>query len=202
MNVAPIIVIEGLDGVGKTTLSRTLARALGATWLTTPGVHLRDPETRRRFEAAFAASPEGRAVAYAATCIDAGAEARAVAAAGRPVIIDRYWLSTRVYAAPHIQPALDPLEPFIVPPTLTLFVTAPEDVRRARLTGRGALTDADLDTLVGARSRELVRSYRALRHNPAAGAFVEVDATGTAERVLERALGWVRTAASGVAAAG
>ena len=200
MSPAPIVVVEGLDGVGKTTLSTSLARALGARWLTTPGVHLRDPEVRRRFEAAFAASPLGRAVAYGATCIDAGAEARDIAARGRPVVIDRYWLSTRVYADPAIQAALDPLEPFVVPPTLTLFVTAPEAVRRSRLSGRGALTAADLDTLVGARSRELVHSYRALRHNPAAGAFIEVDASGAPEAVLERALACVRRAAVGAAA--
>lgn len=195
MSPAPIIVVEGLDGVGKTTLSTSLATALDAEWLTTPDEELRDPEVRRRFDAAIADSPAAKVLAYGAMVVAAGERAARIAATSRPVVIDRYWLSTCVYAAPSVQPVLAPVERLVLPPTLTLFVTAPEAMRRARLSGRGSLTPADLETLVGARSRELTRRYRALRDNPAAGAFIEVDASGTAAGVLEAALGCVRAAA-------
>ncbi len=189
MNRAPIIVIEGLDGVGKTTLSRGLARALGARWLTTPGAALRDPETRRRFEAAYASCRVARSVAYGATVLAVGKEALALAQAGTPVVIDRYWLSTLAYAPAEAEAALAPLEDLLECPDLTLFATAPEAVRRARLQGRtGALSEADLETLVGARARQLTERYRSFARRPAAGTFWELDCSGTAEDVLAAAL--------------
>ena len=105
------------------------------------------------------------------------------------MVIDRYWLSTRVYAPTEAMPALDGLEAQVVPPTLTLFANAPETVRRARLTGRGGtLTRADLETLVGRRAEVLTRKYRAWNASPMVGEFVELDCSGSANTVLATAL--------------
>jgi dTMP kinase len=183
MKTAPIIVVEGLDGVGKTTLSKALAASLGASWLTTPGAPIR--EVRAAFDAGLADSPVARAVGYGATVLAAGARAQRIAASGRPVVIDRFWLSTRVYAVPEADAALAALEPYVPPPTLTLFAWAPEEVRRARLGGRTeGLSEGDLETLVGARARELAARYRALATSPAAGRFIELDCSGAASEVL------------------
>ncbi len=184
-----LIVIEGLDGVGKTTLSKGLAEALGARWMTTPGAGIR--QVRERFDAAFERSPIARCLAYAATVIAAGTDALEHCLRGGDVVLDRYWLSTCAYAPELMQGLLERLEESVVPADVTLYAWAPEPVRRARLTGRG-LSKADAETLVGSEAARLDRRYRTLMSAPSVGHFIPILASGTPEENLHHALAAVR----------
>lgn len=181
-----LIVVEGADGVGKTTLSRALAEALGARWMTTPGAPIR--RVRADFDAAFSACASARSLAYGATVIAAGAEARQAMEDGLDVVFDRYWLSTVVYAPPGLWPALEQLSGLAPPADHTLYLAVSEPIRRARLQARADLSAADLQTLEPGRGHWLDRRFRAQRDNVVAGAFRVIDGEDSREQVLAQAL--------------
>lgn len=181
-----LIAVEGLDGVGKTTLSQSLAASIGARWMTTPGAPIRG--IRDAFDAAFSASACARSLAYAATVIAAGAEAQDALNAGIDVVFDRYWLSTVVYAPPELWPGLEALAPLVPPASQTLYVVVPEALRRARLAGRGGLSAADQQTLEPGRGYWLDQRFRAQRGGVVAGFFREVSGEGSPGEVLARAV--------------
>jgi len=89
------IVVEGLDGVGKSTAARRLAARLGGTYLRTP------PDSMRSFRSYFTgdgvATTPLREAYYMVGNFLAGAEMQAELAAGRPVVVDRYFASTHAY---------------------------------------------------------------------------------------------------------
>ncbi len=187
-----IIVLEGLDGVGKSSACLALARALGAASLSTPTAEVR--AFRERFDGAFR-DPLARSVAYAATVVEAGRRARQLVQSGRPVVIDRYWLSTLVYA--ERPEALAGLGEAVEAPDLTLYLHAPLALRRARLRARGPLHEHDLHTLIEANDARLDRLYRGLLRHRAAGEGRLIDASGGPEEVLAAMLGAVSAATEG-----
>lgn len=180
-----LIVVEGLDGCGKTSASWALASALQARWLTTPGEELR--AVRPSFEAAFSCSPEARSLAYGASVVEAGIRARQWCEQGQDVVLDRYWLSTLVYAPGASLPALAAMEPLVQAVDLTLYLSAPLAVREARMTRRH-LSVHDRATLDRDEDRRLDLRYRALATHTAAGRFVAIDATDGRDQVLDRIL--------------
>ncbi len=191
--IGRLITVEGLDGVGKTTLSAALADALGALCTTTPGAWIR--ANRRDFDASFSASPEARSLAYGATVIATGRHAERALLAGQDVVVDRYWLSTVAYAPHGVWEALAAMSELARPADLTLYLSAPEELRRARLEGRGALSAADLDTLSPGKSRWLHQRFLAFRDDHVAGRFLHLDASADADRVLRDALQQIASSA-------
>jgi thymidylate kinase len=177
-----IIVVEGLDGTGKSTASLKLAAALGAHWTTTPCPELR--AVRGHFEAAFARSPTARSLAYAASVLAVGADAAHRRASETISVIDRYWLSTVTHAPDAAQQALQALEPLVPAADLTLYLAAPLPIRAARLGSRGAASSHDQATLSVDEDRRLDQRFRALARHPVAGHFVVVDASGTTDATL------------------
>lgn len=143
-----MIVLEALDGVGKTTACAGLAAALGAEARDTPGAGLRP--LRSKILAALGPDQAARALFYASTVRAEGVKAGTLVAGGRTVVMDRYWLSTRAYAiARGADLPWAALEGALVPPTVTFLLHLDEDERRRRLVERGC-TEADLETLDGA----------------------------------------------------
>lgn len=179
-----LIVIEGLDGVGKSTLVRSLCAALPARADSTPGPALRS--VRGALEEELAASRVARSLCYGSTVIAAAARAAEERAAGRDVVMDRYWLSTWVHAPREAQRALRGMAHLVPTPSCTLFLRLPLAARRARLAARG-LSDEDARTLQAHDALEA--AYLALRGHPTAGRFVEIDAGQSPHAVLADCLG-------------
>jgi dTMP kinase len=174
-----VIVVEGLDGVGKTTLSQGLAAALGATWLTTPPKELRPH--REPFDAMFRKSPAASQLFYAATVLAVGQQADELRAGGVDVVIDRYWATTRAYSRVRGSPLdLGEVEAILPAADVTVLVDLDEDERRARLLARGA-TELDRETLDPTRARALRMALRAELVGRVSGRSVLLDVTGLGE---------------------
>lgn len=166
-----LIVLEGLDGVGKTTVSRALADALGARWTTTPDPAIRT--VRERIDATW--NPTERALFYAGSVLQAGREARADRAVGRDVVVDRYWASTVAYArASGADVDLETLEHHVPPADITVFLVATESVRRRRLDDRGRTL---LDDAVLEQGRAIASAYDEVLARPVSGHPVLLDVT-------------------------
>lgn len=180
MRPALFIVLEALDGVGKTTLAGDLAASLAGVSMDTPGPELR--LLRNDVLAALGPHQAARCLFYAASVLVAGERARAVVRGGLTVVMDRYWLSTICYArARGVDLDFAAIEAAVPAPDVTVLVTLDEAERQRRLRDRG-YTDADRETLVPAfRERvlaEMMSSGRAAHVRPT----VVVDVTGADRR--------------------
>lgn len=175
--VSPLLVaIEGLDGCGKSTLARALADSNGAVFLRTP--QDLDATTRTSMEAHCARSVLARMLFYSATVAAAAIEIRAALAAGRSVVVDRYWLSTVVYHRVMGSPCmLDEVADALPTADFTIFLHAPLEVRAQRVRSRGQATDADRWSLQPGPSQQIEDLYRELGRRPIAGRFIELDAS-------------------------
>lgn len=181
-----LVVIEGLDGTGKSTLAGRLAARMGATLLRTPPAEL--ASVRPAIDAAFARSPVAAQLFYGASVVHASDRARAILASGAPVVIDRYWLSTVAYAQcrdAHVD--LSSVEPMLLRADLTVFLEVDERARRERLDARG-MTAADRDSVT---QRDVLRSHylSALDASQLSGAVLRLDTShATPEELVERVL--------------
>ena len=184
---APLVVLEGLDGCGKSTVARLLAERTGARLLRTPSQEL--AAVRAVVDAALDVDPLSRALFYAASVLAASDQARRSLASGRTVVMDRYWLSTLAYAeASGVRLRLPDVERRLVPATVTVFLQAPSAVRRARMAGRD-LSPHDRLSLEPGPARVLEAAYLARAGHPLAGCFLILDAqTETPEALADRVL--------------
>lgn len=185
---AELIVFEGLDGVGKSTLSRAVAERLGAEWRATPDVSLR--AARELADASMANDPIALQLFYAATVRWASTLAREAISSGRSVVIDRYWASTVAYA-PLRGDSIDlrAVQATLLAPTITVFVDVDEDLRRERLAARRS-TAADIATLLQGPS--LRESYRRTLDDRFHGRVLRVDNSGTLENTVATVLSALR----------
>ena len=140
------IVLEALDGVGKTTLARNLAAHHGFTLMTTPGKELQP--IRSNIIGELGSSETARALFYAATVQAEGEKAERLCHQGQNVVMDRYQASTIAYAkARGVTVNMDQALAAAIPPTLTILLTLDEEERQRRLYKRG-VTAEDLETLM------------------------------------------------------
>lgn len=139
------IVLEGLDGVGKSTLAQGVAQSLGGVLTSTPGSEF--ASVRGDILQALKQDQLGKALFYAATVSLQGRIATEQVRHGGTVIMDRYWASTIAYArARGVTADLDALTPGFAKPDITVLITLDESQRVTRLTQRGA-TAEDIETL-------------------------------------------------------
>ncbi|MDE2079641.1 MAG: hypothetical protein KGI73_04650 [Patescibacteria group bacterium] len=150
-----IVVIEGVDGTGKSCISKLLAKALGAVLYSTP------PERylaeRDDIDARAGASEHYRF--YLQAVRDASVEIGKLKEAGRSVVVDRYWLTTAVYhRAMGVSVGLSDFEGILLPDA-TVYLSAASDVQRTRLIGR---TPTAGDIRMWDLQEELRRNYEEL----------------------------------------
>lgn len=188
--MSPVIVFEGLDGAGKSTLAQAVGGRLDAVLLRTPGPEFSD--FRGRLDALMDDHPRARQLLYAATVALCSDQARMAAAHGRAVVIDRYLASTQVYAGLRGTPlSLSELAADLVQPDLTVFVVCDDAVRRSRMAARGVFTAED------GRSLESAAALRRAYMQQLQGEVLVLDSTHEGvDRLTERVLARLHTPAS------
>jgi len=172
-----VVALEGLDGVGKSTLAADLAHALGAESLAMPGL---PRSVAHGVFLAIGDDPTSRCLFHASCAHALGLKAREFASRGRDVVIDRYWLSSVAYArARGVNISLDAVEHSIPAPDLTILVTLDEAERCRRLEIRGP-TSVDRETMAdGFADRVLAELTRRDRRTPFQPPLI-LDGTGCA----------------------
>jgi len=138
------VAIEGLDGCGKSTVARLLARRIQAFYYPTP------PPLYRKIRHAVDGSHSRveHFHFYVAALIRASREIEMLLEQG-PVVADRYLASTAAYHAPWLNGDLRVLDGLpIIAPNATVLLLAEENERLARLQSRdGTAADSWYDTL-------------------------------------------------------
>ena len=153
------VVLEGLDGCGKSTVCRLLAERLGTEVLKTPPAEL-DP-VRGLLEDLLEHSALGRPLFYAAMASVVSDRARRNLEAGMHTVCDRYHLSTLAYATArgNLLPPWE-IESHLLVPTATFFLDADAAVRRARMASRPLMNAEDWRSTKDAFEATLLQAFR------------------------------------------
>ncbi|XP_059208538.1 UMP-CMP kinase 2, mitochondrial [Centropristis striata] len=191
----PVIVIEGLDATGKTTLTESLRETLGASLLRSP------PQCLSPMRARFDREPPLIRRAFYAlgnyiTAEQIGQEGRKTA-----VIVDRFWHSTAAYAiatavsGPVCNLPAEGSEVYrwpsdLLQPSLVVQLTVDPEERKRRLRGRGLGTTEEEQELD---HNQLFRLKVEKAYQRIIGpACVTVDASPSADQVLQQVLLLIR----------
>ncbi|CAG5866487.1 unnamed protein product [Menidia menidia] len=191
----PIVVIEGLDATGKTTLTESLKDTLGATLLRSP------PQSLSPWRARFDQEPPLIRRAFYALGNYITAEQISQEAMKTPIIVDRFWHSTAAYAiATAVSGPVCNLPPAgsevyrwpgdLLQPSLVVLLTLDPEERERRLRNRGQMKtdeekELDHNRLFRLRVEE---AYRRI----SGPACVTVDASPSADQVLQQVLLLIR----------
>lgn len=182
-----LIAFEGLDGSGKSTCVNWLSRQFDAEYITTPPASVRG--FRDELIASFDCSQEAIQLFYLSTVFSASAQAAALLARGKSVVIDRYFLSTQAYAAFRGSTLrIDDIERYLLPADITVFLDVPLDVRRQRLHSRDVFTAEDRETLSESADFRLREEHFQRASRLVVGDFVCVDGSRPQEDVGRRVI--------------
>ncbi|XP_020496377.2 UMP-CMP kinase 2, mitochondrial [Labrus bergylta] len=191
----PVIVIEGLDATGKTTLTESLKNALGATLLRSP------PQCLSPLRARFDREPPLFRRAFYAVGNYITAEAIGQEGMKTPVIVDRFWHSTAAYAiatavsGPVCNLPAEGSEVYrwptdLLQPSLVVLLTLDPEERKRRLRDRGQGETAEEQELD---HNQLFRlKVEEAYHRISGPACVTVDASPPADQVLQQVLLLIR----------
>jgi dTMP kinase len=179
-----VVVVEGLDGCGKSTFVTRLAQSLGALVTATP-----DPSqaaARAVVDATYGALARRRW--YAESVVAAGPRLAAARADGHVVIVDRYFSSTVAYARARGEAAaLEGLAGRVVAADLTFFLDVDEPTRRERLAHRGTSAE-DRWTTEGAHAQTLRHAYADALGGAWNGRVARLDASRDPEQLVLSAI--------------
>lgn len=188
----PLILIEGLDGVGKSTQVRELSRILSAKVISTPQF-IEDPlvpdkDLRIRMDSSPSAI---RREYYRLSNFYASETARQLIAHS-PVILDRYWCSTAAFSAMDENPpkweVIGEWPAGLLIPDIVFLLIVDEENRTNRLSNRGGnLTEEEIRIEQDYENRQkIIEFYRCF--NP-----IEIDTSNkTIEEVSKEILSWLR----------
>ena len=161
------IVIEGLDGTGKSTLVDKLAKTLNATHLKCPpqleAPEFMDGDLRSHFDNR---RPVQRRAYYKAANLIASEQAEVALQKGH-VVMDRYWTSTVAFAALDDDSNLDEewhgrYPPELRKPDIVILLTVDEENRAQRIRERGVPSTAEEQNLAAnvKRREDVLQVYR------------------------------------------
>lgn len=187
----PVIVIEGLDATGKTTITQAVSDSLKAVLLKSP------PACIGHWRKIFDDEPTIIKRAFYSLGNYIVASEIAKASIKSPVVIDRYWHSTATYAiatevsggVQHLPPDNHPIYQWprdLLKPDLVLLLTVSPEERLLRLEGRGmekTREETELETNSVFRQK-VEKSYQRMEKP----ACIVVDASPTKEKVLQMVL--------------
>ncbi len=191
-NKGLLIVLEGIDGTGKSTQARALLRRLRAAGV--PAVRFREPslgrwgrEIRRLAKTAGSVTPEEELALFVKDRREnVERNLEPALAAGKVVVLDRYYFSTVAYQGAK---GLDPVrlrrlnERFAPRPDLVFILDLNPAASLARIAGRGRRDELFEHENYLARVRAIFLGLRGRR-------FVHLDA-GRDKRALGREI-WER----------
>jgi dTMP kinase len=206
-----LIVLEGADGVGKTTQVERLVARLGQHGL--PAVALREPggtPLGERIRSLLLDLPGGEVndraelLLFLAARAQIAPEVARELSAGRTVVLDRFFLSTYAYQiAGRGLPEDDVrrINTFATlggVPDLTLVLTMPPGEARGRVGGMDRIERLGIDfheRVAAAFGMFLTKGWQ--REHPECGRIVGIDARGRADEVAERVWSAVAHGAEG-----
>lgn len=186
------IVIEGLDGTGKSTTAKALAEALDGKFLTTPLDKFK--EVRPELEDIYGEESLARQLFYASTAVCSSNRVGEELTQHGCVVIDRYWLSTQVYHSWRTGGAhflLPEVENSILKPDLTVYLNISLDERIKRLGGRRDNTEEDRLTMDIEAYEQLNKLYQLSSHSGFSKQWVEVDASLATDCIVSEVLGYL-----------
>jgi len=188
----PFIVVEGLDGTGKSTMTQNLGKFLGAEILGTP------PASIKHIRKYFDVFPELCRRSFYAYGNYVAAEEIIQILQSRPVVLDRYYHSTTAYAIAkdsgfgiekHLPSKGNPLYSWpndLLRPSAVVFLTTEEKERDERMNIRDERTEEENELRDSQMFRKrIMEAYRRINLK---GGWVEVDTGGTQEESLQKAV--------------
>ncbi|XP_075720013.1 UMP-CMP kinase 2, mitochondrial [Rhinoderma darwinii] len=191
----PIIVIEGLDATGKSTLTESLKSRLNAELLKSP------PDSISQWRTIFDSESSLIKRAYYAIGNYIGAAEIAKASKSSPVIVDRFWHSTAAYAiATEMGGGIHNLpEPHhdvyhwpddLLRPDLVILLTVCDEERVRRIRKRGLQeTKEEKELEANSMFRQKVEEVYKRMEDPGC---VIIDASPSMDRVLQEALSVIK----------
>ncbi|XP_029794437.1 UMP-CMP kinase 2, mitochondrial, partial [Suricata suricatta] len=187
----PVIVIEGLDATGKTTVTRSVSETLGAVLLKSP------PACISQWRQSFDDEPTIIRRAFYSLGNYIVASEIAKESVTSPVVIDRYWHSTAAYTIAtevtgglqYLPPARHPIYQWprdLLKPDLVLLLTVSPEERLRRMEGRGIeRTREEAELEADSIFRQKVEVTYQRMEDPACHV---VDASPSREQVLQTVL--------------
>lgn len=127
------LVLEGADGTGKSTLVTRIADKVGGVAYATP------PKKYQKYSEKLHrdASADEHYAFYRNAIQDASEEVSELVRSGKPVICDRYWISTLTYHQVMGATVTDDDFATILKPDLTVLLVADADTQIQRIVARG-----------------------------------------------------------------
>jgi len=180
------IVVEGLDGTGKSTISKALASAIGAVHLSTPQKSLSN--ARKIIDDEYEYNSHARQLFYASTVVNISQQIERLISQGKSVVVDRYWLSTQVYHNWKCNGGsfmLLEIEKYILAPDITIYLELPLDARSKRINQRHDNTKEDSLTLIENSDTELNKLYNSYQSKAITGKWLAIDATQSIEYIVQ-----------------
>ncbi len=188
------IVVEGLDGTGKSTISEALASAIGAVHLSTPLKSLSN--ARKIIDEEYETNSHARQLFYASTVVNISQQIETLISQGKSIIVDRYWLSTQVYHKWKCNGKnfmLTEVEQYILAPDFTLYLELPLEVRSKRINQRQSNTKEDSLTLIESSDTELNTLYHSYQSKAITGKWLNIDANQNVDNIVAGILSTLRS---------
>lgn len=181
------VVFEGLDGVGKSSSARDLTNKLGAELICTSSPEVADQV--RALKQHYLHYQEISHFLYLGVVEKASIRAKEILASGRSVVMDRYLLSTTVYAKARGSQLQDKRDySCLLAPDLTVFLSLESSERKRRLQARGGSTPEDIESLNKSFEDELLRAYRGLQGHRIVGEWLQLDSKLSTENITTRVI--------------